>query len=95
KEVVQLYTHQQYRMGYAPELFRLRGFTKVNLNVGASETVSFVLTAEEMAFWDRKLRRRIEPAPVTVAINPFIQKDISAVVQLRGDPGYVLEEADY
>ncbi|KAJ2752330.1 hypothetical protein IWQ56_006752, partial [Coemansia nantahalensis] len=93
REVVQLYTHQHYRVGYAPDLFRLRAFDKVGLAPGESKTVSFTLAAEDLAFWDRRLRKRIEPAPVTVAINPFTQKDIMAVVDLEGDPHYVLEEA--
>ncbi|KAJ2633054.1 hypothetical protein H4R22_000774 [Coemansia sp. RSA 1290] len=93
KEPVQLYTHQQYRAGYAPDLYRLRAFTKVDLEVGQSKTVSLQLVAEDMAFWDRRLRKRIEPAPVTVAINPYTQQNIATVVQLHADPGYVLEEA--
>ncbi|KAJ2822778.1 hypothetical protein IWW50_004069 [Coemansia erecta] len=95
KEVVQMYTHQQYRAGYAPELYRLRAFSKINLDVGETQHVSFTLTAEEMAFWDRRLRKRIEPAPVTVAINPYTQENVNAVVQLHADPGYVLDEAEY
>ncbi|KAJ2713147.1 hypothetical protein H4R19_002396 [Coemansia spiralis] len=94
REAVQLYTHQHYRTGYAPDLFRLRAFDKVSLEVGESKNVTFTLAAEDLAFWDRRLRRRIEPAPVTLAVNPFTQKDISAVVDLESDPHYVLDEAD-
>ncbi|KAJ2082560.1 hypothetical protein H4R24_001506 [Coemansia sp. RSA 988] len=95
KESVQLYTHQHYRVGYAPDLYRLRAFEKVDLDVGKSKTISLKLAAEDLAFWDRYLRKRIEPAPVTVAINPFTQKNIHAVVKLMADSEYVLEEADY
>ncbi|KAJ2803110.1 hypothetical protein H4R20_003019 [Coemansia guatemalensis] len=95
KEPVQLYTHQHYRVGYAPDLYRLRAFEKVDLGVGESKTISLKLSAEELAFWDRNLRKRVEPAPVTVAINPFTQMDIHAVVELEADPEYVLDEADY
>ncbi|KAJ1720441.1 hypothetical protein LPJ53_004931 [Coemansia erecta] len=83
KEPVMMFTHQQYRLGYAPELFRLRGFRKVSLAVGESKEVSFTLTAEELAFWDRDLKRRIEPAPVNIAINPFTAADVVATVNLQ------------
>ncbi|KAJ2725058.1 hypothetical protein GGI07_001526 [Coemansia sp. Benny D115] len=90
KEPVLLFTHQQYRRIYVPELFRLRNFQKVDLAVGETKTVSFTLTAEELAFWDKKLNRRIDPAPVNVAINPFTQKNIVGVVDLQGDPTHIL-----
>ncbi|KAJ2365255.1 hypothetical protein H4S01_003349 [Coemansia sp. RSA 2610] len=95
KESVQLYSRQQYRAGYAPDLYRLRKFAKVMLNVNETKTVEFVVEAEELAFWDRRLRKRVEPAPVTLTINPYTAKDVSAVVQLEADPHYVLDEADY
>ncbi|KAJ1883173.1 hypothetical protein H4R99_000870 [Coemansia sp. RSA 1722] len=93
KEPVMLFTHQQHRLGYAPDLFRLRGFTKVSLDVGETKTVQLKLKAEDMAFWDRDLTRRIEPSPVNVAINPYTQKNIVAVVQLNADSEHVLERA--
>ncbi|KAJ2705945.1 hypothetical protein FB645_002034 [Coemansia sp. IMI 203386] len=93
KEPVMLFTHQQYRLGYAPDLFRLRDFTKVSLNVGETKTVQLNLKAEDMAFWDRDLTRRIEPSPVNVAVNPYTQKNIVAVVQLNADSENVLERA--
>ncbi|KAJ1841199.1 hypothetical protein LPJ73_006192, partial [Coemansia sp. RSA 2703] len=83
KETVMMFTHQQYRLGYAPELFRLRGFQKISLAVGESKEVAFTLTAEELAFWDRDLKRRIEPAPVNIVINPFTATDVVATVNLQ------------
>ncbi|KAJ2852891.1 hypothetical protein J3B02_003378 [Coemansia erecta] len=91
KEPVMLFTHQQYRLGYAPDLFRLRDFVKVHLEIGETKTVKLSLKAEDMAFWDRDLTRRLEPAPVNVAINPFTYKDVVAVVQLDGDREQVIE----
>ncbi|PIA12918.1 putative lysosomal beta glucosidase, partial [Coemansia reversa NRRL 1564] len=46
KEVVQLYTRQKFRVGYAPDLYRLRAFEKVNLDVGESKTITMKLAAE-------------------------------------------------
>ncbi|KAJ2335655.1 hypothetical protein GGH91_005433, partial [Coemansia sp. RSA 2671] len=93
KESVMLFTHQQYRVGYAPELYRLRNFAKVDLAVGETKKVTLELKAEDMAFWDGDLKRRIEPAPVNIVINPFTQADILAVVELVANPKDVLENA--
>ncbi|KAJ2022046.1 hypothetical protein H4218_004640 [Coemansia sp. IMI 209128] len=93
KESVMLFTHQQYRVGYAPELYRLRNFAKVDLAVGETKKVTLELKAEDMAFWDGDLKRRIEPAPVNIVINPFTQADILAVVELVANPEDVLENA--
>ncbi|KAJ1951479.1 hypothetical protein FBU59_000130 [Linderina macrospora] len=91
KEPVMLFTHQTYRFGYAPDNYRLRAFTKVALKAGETKQVKLTLKAEDMAFWDRNLRRRIEPSPVVVAVNPYTHPDIQATVQLEADPQHVLE----
>ncbi|KAJ1661680.1 hypothetical protein EV178_006478 [Coemansia sp. RSA 1646] len=92
KEPIMLFTRQHYRNNYAPENYRLRNFDKVDLAVGETKTVSLTLAAEDLAFWDAQLRKRIEPAPVSVVINPYTQEDILAVVQLEADPDNVLEQ---
>ncbi|KAJ2784662.1 hypothetical protein GGI15_002195, partial [Coemansia interrupta] len=92
KEPVLLFTHQQYRRIYTPEHYRLRNFQKVDLAVGETKTVSFTLTAEELAFWDKKLQRRIEPAPVNVVINPYTVANITATVDLQGDASTILAQ---
>ncbi|KAJ1844886.1 hypothetical protein LPJ73_005025, partial [Coemansia sp. RSA 2703] len=92
KEPVLLFTHQQYRRIYTPELYRLRNFQKVDLAVGETKTVTFTLTAEELAFWDKKLQRRIEPAPVNVVINPYTVANITATVDLQGDANTILAQ---
>ncbi|KAJ2337189.1 hypothetical protein GGI00_000399 [Coemansia sp. RSA 2681] len=93
KESVMLFTHQQYRVGYAPELYRLRAFDKVDLAVGETKHVVFELMAEDLAFWDRDMKRRIEPAPVNVVINPYTQNGIVAEVELVANPDDVIERA--
>ncbi|KAJ2029829.1 hypothetical protein GGI09_002483 [Coemansia sp. S100] len=91
KESVMLFTHQQYRVGYAPELYRLRNFVKVDLAAGETKNVTLELKAEDLSFWDRDLKRRIEPAPVNVVINPYTQTDLIAVVDLVANANDVLE----
>lgn len=48
QEVAQLYVH----VPGAQAVRQLRGFEKVNLTAGASETVEFGLTRRDLSFWD-------------------------------------------
>jgi beta-glucosidase len=48
KEAVQLYLSMSASTSLPPRVQDLRGFQKVSLNAGASTTVDFLLTAEEM-----------------------------------------------
>ncbi|GII03519.1 glycoside hydrolase family 3 protein [Planobispora takensis] len=68
-EVVQLYTHQQ-RSRVKQPLRRLRGFAKVRLAPGESETVSWTLDTRELAFWDvTRNRFVVEDAPHKIMIG--------------------------
>ncbi|KAJ2488418.1 hypothetical protein IWW37_004829 [Coemansia sp. RSA 2050] len=69
KESVLLYTTQAFRTGYEPELYRLRGFDKVEIAKGMATVVEFTLTAEELAYYNRDLVRVIDPSPVNITIN--------------------------
>ncbi|KAI8320652.1 hypothetical protein GQ54DRAFT_305375 [Martensiomyces pterosporus] len=93
REPVLLFTHQQYRFGYAPDLFRLRSFQKVTVAPGETKEVAFTVRAEDQAFWDRYLKKRIEPAPLNIVINPYTQPNVMAVVQLEADPAQILDRA--
>jgi len=52
KEAVQLYLSMPSTAGLPVRVQDLRGFRKVSLNPGASTTVDFALTAEEMQVWN-------------------------------------------
>ncbi|KAJ2416823.1 hypothetical protein GGI10_000683 [Coemansia sp. RSA 2530] len=69
KESVLLYTTQGFRTGYEPELYRLRGFDKVEIGKGMATVVEFTVTAEELAYYNRDLVRVIDPSPVNITIN--------------------------
>ncbi|KAJ2006454.1 hypothetical protein H4R26_001367 [Coemansia thaxteri] len=92
REAVLLFTHQHYRLGYTPELFNLRALKKVSLAVGEAKVVVFDIKAEHLSFWDRNITLRIEPAPVDIAINPFTQANIVAVVQPENVSGYIIKQ---
>ncbi|KAJ2725059.1 hypothetical protein GGI07_001527 [Coemansia sp. Benny D115] len=94
RETVMAFTHQQYRLSYAPEHYRLRAFTKVDLAAGETKTVSLSIAAEDIAFWDRDLNRRIEIGTLNIAINPYTQKNIVSAVELSAGSLHVLETGE-
>ncbi|KAJ1815933.1 hypothetical protein LPJ56_004422, partial [Coemansia sp. RSA 2599] len=63
REPIMLYTSQNFRTGYEPELFRLRKFDKVEIKAGMATQVAFTLKAEELAYYNRDLVRVIDPSP--------------------------------
>jgi len=52
-EVVQLYVHDSTSSVERP-MKELKGFEKVHLDPGRTETVTFTLTEEDLSFWDEK-----------------------------------------
>jgi beta-glucosidase len=67
-EVVQLYTHDMVSSVTTYEKV-LRGFERVNLKPGESKTISFRLTPEDLALWDRKMRFVVEPGMFKVMVG--------------------------
>src|ERR1043166_813442 len=58
-EVVQLYTHELVTSVTTYEK-NLRGFDRVHLNPGETKTVSFTLTRDDLALWNRKMQFVVE-----------------------------------
>ncbi|KAJ1883164.1 hypothetical protein LPJ57_000332 [Coemansia sp. RSA 486] len=82
KEPVMLYTSQNFRTGYEPELFRLRKFDKVEIKAGMATQVEFTLKAEELAYYNRDLVRVIDPSPVNITINALTPHERTITVNL-------------
>jgi beta-glucosidase len=55
KHTVELYSHQQYA-SVTPSMQRLRAFKKISLKPGETQTVTFTLTAADLAFVNSNLR---------------------------------------
>jgi beta-glucosidase len=55
KHTVELYSHQQYA-SITPNMQRLRAFKKIDLKAGETQTVSFTLTAADLAFVNAELK---------------------------------------
>jgi beta-glucosidase len=68
-EVVQMYIHHSVSSVVQPILV-LRGFKRVHLEPGQSETVTFEVGSEQIAILDRHMQRVVESGPVEVLIGP-------------------------
>lgn len=67
-EVVQLYINDIYSSVTTPQK-TLKGFKRVNIKKGVTKMVEFVLTSEELAIWNRKMERVVEPGEFEVMIG--------------------------
>jgi beta-glucosidase len=83
-EVVQLYVHDPTTIVERP-LKELKGFKKVHLDPGRTETVTFTLTEEDLSFWDEKTGRWTTEADEYDVLMGSSSRDI----RLQGKLGYV------
>jgi beta-glucosidase len=68
KHTVELYSHQQYA-SITPNMQRLRAFKKINLKPGETQTVSFTLSAADLAFVNANLKTVTEPGNFDLMIG--------------------------
>jgi len=73
KEVVQLYISDLYA-SITPSVQRLRGFEKVEVEPGATKSVTFTISASELAFVNRNLEWITEPGDFEVEIGGLKRK---------------------
>jgi beta-glucosidase len=67
-EVVQLYIHNFVASVTRP-VKELRGFSRIHLEPGESKRVDFKLGPEELALFDRTMRRVVEPGMVDIMVG--------------------------
>src|SRR5215213_588178 len=72
-EVVQLYIRDDYSTITRP-VKELKGFRKVWLEPGQSETVTFTITPELLSFYDTDMKWTIEPGDFTIMIGTASDK---------------------
>lgn len=70
RKAVELYTHDLYA-SISPPLKRLRAFEKVDLQPGETRTVTFELTASDLAFVNAESKWVTEPGQFEVEIGSF------------------------
>ena len=68
KHTVELYTHQHYA-SITPFVKRLRAFQKIDLKSGESQTVTFMLDKNDLAFINADLKTVTEPGDFDVLIG--------------------------
>jgi beta-glucosidase len=67
-EVVQLYTHELVTSVTTYEK-NLRGFERIHLNPGETKSVTFTLTRDDLALWDREMHFVIESGKFKVMMG--------------------------
>lgn len=77
-EVVQLYVRDVVGSVTRP-IKELKGFQRISLQPGESQEVHFVLTATDLAFWNKDMQFRAEPGEFYVWVGP------NSVEGLRGE----------
>lgn len=68
EEVVQLYIRKDTPSVSRP-VKELKGFKRIPVNVGEVKTVRFKLWAEQLAFYDRRMKLAVEPGVYTVMVG--------------------------
>jgi beta-glucosidase len=68
KQAVELYSRDLYA-SITPSMLRLRAFQKINLKVGESKKVSFVIDKNDLAFVNAQLKTVTEPGEFEIIIG--------------------------
>ncbi len=69
KETIQLYIRDMVGSVTRP-LKELKGFQKINFKKGETKTVTFILTAEDLKFYNSELNYNAEPGAFEVFVGP-------------------------
>lgn len=77
KEIVQLYIHDIYSSSTRP-VKELKAFRKITLKPGETRDVSFVLTAEDLKYYNHALAYVCEPGDFEIMIGPN-SRDVKSV----------------
>ena len=67
-EIVQLYIHDKVASLVTPAR-ELKGFKRVTLKPGEKKTVTLTLSADQLAFYDRDMKRVVEPGAFDVMVG--------------------------
>jgi beta-glucosidase len=81
-EVVQMYVHPKYSSVTQP-VMRLAGFERVHIAPGQTVTVSFDVGPDQLAIWDRQMKRNIEAGVVEVMVGPNVTQTQTVELTVR------------
>jgi beta-glucosidase len=82
-EVVQLYIRDQVSSVTRP-VKELRGFARVTLRPGASQTVRFTLGPEELSLIDRRMQRVVEPGRFDIMVGTGATSALTTTLDVVG-----------
>ena len=81
-EVVQLYIRDEVSSVTRP-IKELKGFERVNLKPGETRTVSFSIGPEELQFYNREMKRVVEPGTFKIMVGPNSVDVTSVTLDVR------------
>lgn len=82
-EVVQLYIHDKVGSVTRP-VKELKGFERIFLQPGETQTVTFNLPASDLAFWNIDMKHTVEPGEFTLWIGTNSEEGLSADFEVIG-----------
>jgi beta-glucosidase len=82
-EVVQLYIRDVAASVTRP-VKELKGFQRVTLKPGENRRVEFLLTSEQLGFWNREMRFVVEPGEFKVMVGPNSEDLIETKFEVSG-----------
>ncbi|MFT2010579.1 glycoside hydrolase family 3 N-terminal domain-containing protein [Pontibacter sp. 13R65] len=74
KETVHLYTSDLYASDITPDVKRLRRFEKIDLQPGQSQTLTFTLTPDDLAYTNRHGKKVVEAGEFEIRIGELVKK---------------------
>jgi len=81
-EIVQLYISDKVASVTRPVL-ELKGFDRINLKVGETKTVKFIIDKSKLAFWDYNMKYTVEPGEFDIIVGKsstdFIKKTLTVL----------------
>jgi beta-glucosidase len=84
-EVAELYVTELVSSVTTPQL-ALKGFGRVMLNPGESHTLHFQLGPDQLALWNREMKRVVEPGEFDIKVGSS-SADIRLTARLKVSPG--------
>ena len=72
-EVVQMYIRDEYASVSRP-VKELKGFKKIWLDPGQSQTVTFTITPELLSFYNKDMKWVVEPGDFTIMVGTSSEK---------------------
>jgi beta-glucosidase len=81
-EVVQLYIRDEVSSVTRP-IKELKGFQRVPIKPGETRTVTFTIGPEELRFYNREMRRVVEPGTFKLMVGPNSVDLISATLTVE------------